>query len=425
MKIAIIGSGIAGLAAAWSLGRADAKVTLFERGQRIGFDGNSVLAASLGGLATVDVPLRLHNSKQWPELFKLFQDIGVETVEVDASQTFCDLERNRYLRIPDARLFSINPSDLLHRWGRRIVSDIFRFRNNGIKDLQRGIDWKVSFDEYLNVGKYSEEFRYRFLFPVLSSTVCTCSYDALSRYPATILVKALERITDMSEDASSYLFRARLGARDVVEKLSTELSELKTCSRVESVRPFGDNLVVRYTGEDVGECFEQTFDNVIFATQANHAAQLLDGDYSLVLNQFEYENVEVFVHRDENLMPRRRSDWSTFNMRCGDRVSDCSIWLQKFYGLPSGSVDLFQTINPVREPDGSKVLSHVSLQRPVVRQNYKELWGSLESWANRPNANIWLTGSYATEGVPLLESGVVGSLDIAEKIKSRFLNVRA
>ena len=280
MKTGVIGGGIAGLVAAWSMKNAGIDVTVFERSGRTGFDaGNTVVSREKENRGKeppfeVDVPLRLHNSSQWPQLLNLFRTIDVRAVEVDSSQSFCSCSGEHYLSIGDAGLFSINPVVLAHRWGRKIAADIYRFRNNGLKDLERGIDPELSFSEYLEAGDYSNEFRFRFLYPILSSTVCTCTYSALDNYPASIVVEALSKITSIDNQSKSFLFRSKYGSKDVAEKLLISNPTVFTNCSVVSVREVGNKVIVKSCITKTGECMVDEFDHVVVALQANHATRV-------------------------------------------------------------------------------------------------------------------------------------------------------
>ncbi len=111
-------------------------------------------------------------------------------------------------------------------------------------------------------------------------------------------------------------------------------------------------------------------------------------------------------------MPKSRSDWCTFNMVIDDTVAQpaatCSVWLNRFHRW-SDQPDQFQTIMPVRQPEPATVLAEIQLQRPIVNADSARAVSLLEELHRQPNRRIWYCGSWAAEGIPLLETGVVSA----------------
>jgi hypothetical protein len=98
--------------------------------------------------------------------------------------------------------------------------------------------------------------------------------------------------------------------------------------------------------------------------------------------------------------------------------SMCNIWLNKFYECVDASSDWFQAINPFVQPREEYLVSCVDLQRPIVRPDSFLAWELLEKLQGEPDRRVWYSGSYASEGVPLLESGVVSAAGVVNKIKA-------
>ncbi len=415
-SIAVIGSGIAGLTAAWALSRAGWRVTLMDRHPVPGMDARGVHSSDDPDSRRIDVPVRMFHEGQWPELCELYSEIGVETVPVDGSRSFSVLGQPAWLTLESAW----HPNSLLSliasRRGRTVVREARRLFQEGQLHLDTGCVNSISLREYLESQRYSEPFRREFLYPTLSSTVCTCSYRALDEYPASVILGMLRNLT-----SGRGLLRTRLGTRDVVERLLEPIDKFVGGERAASVTDTGTGVQVDY-----GKSDSITAEHAVIAVQANHAATLLDArlaaEFSM-LGTFRYETVQVVVHRDESIMPARRRDWRTLNMVSRDDLSAacCSIWLNRFYGSSlEGRDPLFQTIwagEPNDFPvNRSTEIARQVMQRPVVRDDTATVLDRLKEREQRAGNRIWFCGSYAAPGLPLLESGVVSAKSVASRI---------
>ncbi len=409
MKIAVLGSGIAGLSAAyWLTQQADVRVTLLEKQARIGMDAHRLEIDNGGETLRIDVPSRMFNAAQWPELVRLYDQLELPYQPVDATQSFSsflggsDCTANTYLKLQIALRPAQALRQLLSAKPRKLLAEATRLTEQGGTDLDAGIDASVTLDGYLTERDYSAAFRHEFLYPTLSSTVCTCSYASLDQYPAWIVLSALRRMTGDRD-----LMRTSFGTQDVVSRLASDLKDVRTRTSVVSIATHESQVQLTFNGGAT-----EAFDHVIVATQANTAMSFLpeieSGDRE-VLESIEYEDVPVVVHGDSRLMPAKRSDWCTFNM--GIRSSQsamCTVWLNRFYDWDT-SDDVFQTISPLLLPEPSQVLSEIQLQRPVVNARSVRALESLQRIHQRPGRRIWYCGSWAAPGIPLLETGVVSA----------------
>jgi predicted NAD/FAD-binding protein len=284
----------------------------------------------------------------------------------------------------------------------------------GREDLACGLSPSQTLGEYLAERDYTARFRTEFLYPTLSSTVCTCSYRGLDQYPARVVLETLRCLTD-----DRALQRTRYGTRDVVNRLTASLSDVRMNHAVTALYDQGDHVcVISADGS------REQFDHVIVATQANTALSLqpeLPYFEREVLGSIPYQDVYVVVHRDEQLMPPQKQDWQTFNMlvhQSGPAVerATCTVWLNRFDSRCRGLPNMFQTISPAVEPSASKVLARIRLQRPAVNIRSMHEIAMLEDMHELLGRRIWYCGSWAAAGVPLLETAVISARRAAETI---------
>ncbi len=412
MRIGIIGSGIAGLSAAWFLKNAGHQVTLIEKLDRPGMSAHCIELTIDDIIVGGDVPSRMFNEAQWPNLLQLYREIGVAFQAVDASHSFSNLAGDNYLKLNLPYRFN-DLTQVIHQPARRILLDMKRLRTDGGRALADGMPDSITLKTYLRESRYSSEFVFKFLYPILSSTVCTCSYASLDEYPAALILSAIQNIS-----VGQSLLKTKFGTNDVSRRLSENV-ELQIESQVEQISERGDAVEVIYKN---GQAHQ--FDHVVIATQANQAARFsgVGADpITDMLSGFEYENVTIVVHRDPRLMPVDQKDWATFNMISNESSAMCTVWMNRFHTDWNLNVPVFQTINPIIEPADELVDRRIVLQRPVVSPATKHRLESLRKYHDQANRRIWYCGSYASTGIPLLETAVVSAKTIADKMSQLVL----
>ena len=423
-RIAVVGGGIAGLAAAWWL-RGQARVTLFERHAEPGFVAHSVALPGLpDGSPRVDVPLRVFYPGYYPTLTRLYDELGVASEPVSYASSFAGADRQLYFRYRNLRLGGaswsyVAPQDLRRRTGRRIALEALRFRRRAADALARGELAGTGIGEFVAAERFAPEFVQGLLLPAIA-TVCTCPYEAARRFPAPLVVRyLLQGLTRQS------VRRARHGADDVARRLVAGFAseggrgELRCGVAVQAVlrrmTPLG-GVALRLADGRV-----ETFDHLVLATQANQALALLEDarpDEVEALGAFAYRPVRVTMHRDQALLPARRADWSAVNLHVvpGQDAPESTIWINAVMPALRGASPIFQTVHPQREPREELVLSEARFERPVVDAASERALQRLTVLHAEANRRIWFCGSYAQAGIPLLESAVRSAREVAERL---------
>ena len=406
IKLAVIGSGIAGLTAAHAAQRHGWRVTLFESQATLGIASHGLRIGETEG-ANVDVPSRMFNASQWPVLANLYDEIGVECVPIDASQTYSiNDEADALLKLSPTLDLATILRLAAGRETRAFALQARRFFQ--LISSQEREKPTSTFREYLNRGGISDQFLDRFLYPLLSSTVCTCSFEVLDQYPAVILVPAIHRILQGGQ-----LLRTKHGTSDVAKRLTAAIDDTRLSINVHQISSLNDQVVVDFDDE------KELFDHVIVATQANTAATLIDSCQLAereLLNRVRYQDVGVYVHSDKSLLPVNRTDWSTFNMLTDNKAAACTVWLNRFYGDQRFDQDVFQTIDVGLQVAPQQVLASARLQRPIVDHETEQTIHELKQMHSQTDRRIWYAGSWAALGVPLLETGVQSAQQIVGRI---------
>lgn len=408
MRVAVVGSGIAGLSAAWLLSNRF-QVTLYEKRARLGMDADSVVLP--GTTTRVDVPLRVFYQGYYPNVSGLYRHIGVQFENVDYSASFGPVNGEtsfRYSNVVKGQL-SLPYVGLRHLSKPRLVADMLRFFATARHQVAKESTADQTLAEHLERNHYSAAFIREFLYPALAG-IGTCSYAAVAEYPARVV---------LGYYAHNLFFggvrRAVQGAADVVRRLSIPVGQVRTGAGVTSLREDADGIAVI---DEMGH--EDTFDHVILAAQANQSQRILGDGFAIerdILRRFPYEASDVLVHTDTDLAPRNRRNWSPVNFLWEPGLDRpmATIWMNAVQP-EVGDEPVFQTWNPLLEVAPDRVIAQARFERPVVNSDTVEALGALEALHRQPDRRLWFIGSYARYGVPLLESATTSGVDVAERL---------
>lgn len=413
MKIAVIGSGIAGLTAAKLLSDAH-RVTIYERAPTIGMGTHTarVVAAS----HDVDIPMRTFNRALWPNVVGFYEALGVRTRAVSYAGTFNDLDRGVYFQYLNrfAGKYSLHyvrgTPQMLSR-GAQLLAQLLRFRLVAARDLASGrLRGKLT-AAYLKQRRFSSDFVDRFFVP-LFGIICTCSLGAVRRYPAEILVRALLELL-RSESVQC----VAQGTGDAVRRIVDGVAETITGCGVRAILGGSEQISVL---DERGQ--SRAYDHVVCAVPANVAVRMLDGAAfsaeRALLRRFPYERSDVVVHSDPRVLPHAKATWTpvTCTTSAMQPKPMATIWINAVEASIGDSPVLFQTWNPIIEPDPALEHARVSFDRSFVTADSDGAMWSLRALQSRRGRRLWLAGAYAAPGVPLLDAGVRSAVSVAAQL---------
>ena len=165
------------------------------------------------------------------------------------------------------------------------------------------------------------------------------------------------------------------------------------------------------------------FDRVIVATQANQLRFLDDdqfGEERRTLDNIGFDAGELWVHKDTRFMPAKKQDWTALNFQMDKALEKpmFTVWVNEVEPSLKRGAPVFQTCNPLFEPAPDTVLARVPLERAVVHPGTAQVHEALGQWHRQPGRKVFFCGSWAYEGVPLLESAVRSANVAVEAIQA-------
>ena len=405
-SIAVIGSGMAGLAAAYRARRAGHAVTVFEARNSHGMDAHALKAE--GGL--VDVPLRVMSPDAWPSVLQLAREVGVGTLEVRTHASCSWTSGHTWFRSGELPVLGwpfLGSWRYLNGRGLRMGLGIWQLKRLTRK-LERGHN-DATLGEILERADFDPLFWRGLVLPMLT-TICTCEEEHLLNWPAAQLLSLLHGILH-----SSSLYRLKGGTPALVQGLARELP-VYSGSPVAQLEEGDEGVTVHNERGEGG-----VFDRVIVATQANHLGFLDDaqfGEERQVLENIGFDSGELWVHQDPRFMPSKKEDWTALSFQMDEALEKpmFTVWVNKVEPTLKDSAPVFQTWNPLFEPDPDTVLARVPLERAVVHPGTARVHEALAQWHRQPGRKVFFCGAWAYEGVPLLESAVRSASAVVDAI---------
>ncbi|MFF7309777.1 FAD-dependent oxidoreductase [Streptomyces sp. NPDC008137] len=324
-RTAVIGSGVAGLAAAYVLARAR-HVTLFEADDRLGGHAHTHELASRGGATyRVDSGFIVHNRRTYPNLLRLFGELGVATQESEMSMSVrcegCGLE---YAGARGPGGLFARPRNALRGAYLRMLTEVPAFHRAARRHLARGAEERaLTLGEFLDHEGFSPYFRTHFMTPLVSA-VWSCDAGIAQRYPAAYLFRFLEHHGLLSVSGSPTWRTVTGGSRAYVERVAARLDEVRLAAPVRALRRHPDGVSLT-----TADGTTRSYDSVVLATHPDQALRLLADatpEEKEVLGAFRYSRNSALLHTDTRLLPRARgarASWNYLMPSCGagaDRV---------------------------------------------------------------------------------------------------------
>jgi predicted NAD/FAD-binding protein len=367
-SVAVVGSGIAGLTAAYLLARSHS-VVLFEAEQRLGGHAHTHdVVDSDGHPHPVDSGFIVHNDMTYPLLSRLFRELGVEVRTTEMSMSVrcegCGLE---YAGGRGLRGILAQPQRVADRRFVRMLREVKQFHRSASAFLRTtGDDDLTTYGQFLQRERFSGFFVAHYAIPVVSC-VWSAGQESALTYPARYLFQFLDHHRMLRVTGSPQWYHVVGGSRTYVERIRTHLGEVRTGRAVTDITRRRDAVEIRDIDGQVTHV-----DRVVIATHADQALSLLTDptdDEVTVLKAFGYSTNHTLLHTDGSLLPRTRGARSSWNyrLRSCDRLDQPAIvtyWMNRLQGLDSHD-SLLVTLNDNERVARGRVIATMEYQHPI------------------------------------------------------------
>ncbi len=414
MRIAVIGSGVAGIGASWALS-AKHNVTLFEANERVGGHSRTLEIDLDGRVTPVDTGFIVYNERNYPNLVNFFETLGVDTEDSDMSFAVSTEDGAVEYGGRLGAMFS-SPKSLTDRRIWDIVRGIRKFRSEKDQLDQGLVPDDISISDYLEQRGYPEGFGTYYLMP-LASAVWSGTRNNAEDMPARTFLGFLNnhgliRLTDRPQWRT-----VTGGSQTYVRRAIKEVTTVHTERGVSSVRRTP-------TGVDVTDVYgeTETFDQVVFATHADVTLKILGDeatdDERRILSAFRYDRNEVVLHTDATAMPKRRKVWSSWNGiertdDDGSRPVSVSYWMNLLQNLDLDT-EVIVTLNPGDSVDPSKVIDRWVTMHPQFDVDTDRAQREVPTIQGKDR--IWFAGAHL--GYGFHEDGIQSGMTVAAALGS-------
>jgi predicted NAD/FAD-binding protein len=357
-KLAIIGTGISGLACAHFLQR-DFELTLLEKDDRIGGHSNTVEVPENGKILTLDTGFMVYNEVTYPHLTRLFKELDVATKPTEMSFSVQHGKAGVEFNGGSVNLLFSQRKNLLSPRFWKMLLQINRFNKETIAELNDPQYGDVSLADYVETRGYGRDFLEWYLSP-MAAAVWSSPPERIDSFPARTLMRFWHNHGFLGLDTQHPWRTVSGGSREYVKKISTPFAE--NIRRGNPVRGVVDTRITLADGTS------ENFDKVIFASHGDQSHALLASPTTLegdILQHFAYQPNKAVVHTDPRFMPNTRRAWAAWNYRVDSQGKHSThYWMNKLQGV-SENENYFVSINP---PDGipeEKIIHQLDYEHPI------------------------------------------------------------
>jgi len=371
MRIAVVGSGISGLATAWLLAERHA-VTLFEAAARPGGHTNTVEVTIDGVSHGVDTGFLVFNERTYPNLVALFRELKVPTATSEMSFSLSlEAPHIEWAGSSLDTLFA-QRRNLLRPAFLRMLRDILRFNREAAQAAQTS----ESLGAFLARGGYGAEFRDWYLLP-MAAAIWSCPTRTMLEYPFASFARFFRNHGLLQlADRPQWLTVAG-GARQYVDRLLARLRDVRLATRVLRARRDASGVTLDFVHSAPGlPRGSERFDALVLGCHSNQALEILGAQASpaerALLGAIPYQPNRAVLHTDPGLLPRNRRVWSAWNYSAGGNGSDAPderavsvhYLINKLQPLPF-EAPLVVSLNPHRAPAPESVIAEFDYAHPA------------------------------------------------------------
>ena len=421
-KIAIVGSGISGLAVAHSL-KGQADITLFEAGAYFGGHSNTVdiTLPTAQGMVThgVDTGFLVFNERTYPNLIGLFAELGVETALSDMSFSVQapKVWGEEALEWSGSNLDTVfaQRGNLLRPKFLKMLADVLRFNKTctRIAEQQTESEMRQPLSEFLKQHNFSEAFKNWYFLPMMGC-IWSCPTDQMLQFPVATMIRFCHNHGLIQVSNRPRWFTVKGGSKNYVQKIVADLRDKRLNTPVSLIER--DESGVRIVTQNHAE----RFDEVVICTHSDQALRMLrvpTPAEQKYLSAIPYQDNVAVLHTDESVLPSRRKAWAAWNYeRASDEGQESArvclhYLLNKLQPLPFEQA-VVVSLNPTKPIDPTKIIASIDYAHPVfdlaaidAQQHLHEIQGQQHTWF----AGAWM-------GYGFHEDGLKAGLGVARQL---------
>lgn len=428
MKIAIIGSGISGLAVAHTL-RGQADLTLFEAGNYFGGHTHTVdvtLDGPTGPSSAithgVDTGFLVFNERTYPNLIKLLADLDVATTPSDMSFS---------VQVPGGRargalewsgsslstVFA-QPSNLVNPRFLRMLRDLLRFNKIATDIAERNAEAELMqpLADFLQQHRLSQEFRDWYLLPMLGC-IWSCPTDQMLQFPVATMIRFCHNHGLIQVSNRPQWWTVTGGAKHYVDKIVSRIADKRLNSPVDRIARDAQGVLVTSCGQT------ERFDKVVLASHSDQALALLSDATPLevaTLGAIRYQPNVAVLHTDTSVLPQKRRAWAAWNYERAapsgkhqDETRVCLHYLINLLQPVPFKQSVVVSLNPLREIDPRQVHGRFEYAHPVFDVAAIQAQGHVP--ALQGQQNTYFCGAWT--GYGFHEDGLKSGLDVAARLQ--------
>jgi uncharacterized protein len=425
MKVAVVGSGISGLAVAHRLAPM-AQVSLFEAGSYFGGHTHTVditLPTPQGPVTHgVDTGFLVYNERTYPNLIALLAELGVETTASDMSFSVqvpgkagapgLEWSGNSLATVFAQKRNLVNPRFL------GMLSDLLRFNRlcTQIATENREAALVQPLDDFLQQHRFGQAFRDWYFLPMLGC-IWSCPTDQMMQFPVATMIRFCHNHGLLQVNDRPQWFTVVGGARHYVDKILAGLPDKRLNTPVRRVERDSAGVTV------ITDRGAERFDQLVLATHSNQSLALLGHPTPLereVLGNIGYQPNKAVLHTDTSVLPRDQKAWAAWNYeRAADNAQESSrvclhYLLNKLQPLPFKQA-VVESLNPVRPIDPAKVLAEFEYDHPVF--DLKAIRAQTEVPGMQGQMHTWYCGAWT--GYGFHEDGLKSGLSVVSGLLPR------
>lgn len=404
--IAIIGSGISGMAAAHLLS-SKYNVTLYEKNPMLGGHTRTKTISYRDKEIAVDTGFIVFNHVNYLELTGMFRHFGVDTEKSDMSFGFT-MDHGRFewgAQSIDA-VFG-QRRNLLNPLFYKMILDVLRFFKEAPKCLSKN---EMTLGQLLNSLKLGKGFCNRFIVP-MGAAIWSCPPDKMLDFPAQTFVRFFINHGLLSLNGQHQWYTVTGGSQQYIKKLTASLQgNIQLNSGIERVWSEAEKVAIQTKDSE-----KKLYDHVVLASHADESlAMLVDAtpEEKKILGAFQYQANKAYLHSDITQMPKRKRCWASWSYSAtDDKQVSLTYWMNKLQNIDS-AYPLFVTLNPKQAIAPDKIFDEHEFAHPIFTR--EAIAAQKEIPSIQGKRNIWYCGAYQRYGFH--EDGLLSAIAVAEKL---------